>query len=302
MFSRQPFIGHSGDRLSAYCQGELPPGEARSVAQHIEVCESCRRECEEIRLGIALAENLAVLPAPASLWAGVESALGEAKQPTALAAWLAWRPGRAAFAAAALLVLLSAAAIWYTQLRAPVRLVAAASPPSSLEQAALSQHVALTTEGERLDSYSSKPADLRSWVRQQSGLSVGLANLEGTPEAARFQPVGARIIRVGGVQAAVVAYRVDAHHVTIVTARLSDLSDGPAVGMLSKNVSYRDQPAQDLKVLTWGSGGQAYVMVSGLAGFGIQSCFVCHADEEQRRVIRKVKPERSSWWDYGVYP
>ncbi len=302
MFSRPPFSRHSGDLLSAYCQGELPPAEARAVARHLEVCESCRRECEEIRLGIAVAENLAVLPAPASLWAGVESALGAEKQPTALAAWLAWRPGRAAFAAAAMVVLLSAAAVWYTRWRAPVRLVAAASAPSSLEQAALHQHFVLASGGEQLDYFSSQPADLRRWVRQQSGLSAGLANLEGTPEAASFQPVGARIIRVGGVQTAVVAYRVDARHVTIVTARLSDLNDAPAVGMFSKNVSYRDLPEQNLKVLTWGSGGQAYVMVSGLAGFGTQGCFICHADKERRRVIRNVRPERSGWWDYGANP
>ncbi len=301
MFSRLSSLRHPGDRLSAYCQGELPDGEARAVALHIETCGACRREHEEVRLGIALAENLNVVPAPASLWAEVERAMGEEKQPST-PAWLAWRPSPAAFAAVALLMLVSAATVWYTQWRSPVRLVAASTESSSLERAALEQHLALTSGSERLEYYSPQPSDLRRWIRARSGLSAGLANVEGTPEAARFQPVGARIIQVGGVQTAVVAYEVDAHHVTIVTARLSELGDAPGVGWFSKNVSYRDLPAQDLKVLTWGSGGQAYVMVSGLAGFGTQSCFICHADEERRQVIRKVKPERSSWWNYGVKP
>jgi hypothetical protein len=199
-------------------------------------------------------------------------------------------------------MLVMATLIWYTQLRAPVRLIVTAAEPSILERAALEQHLALNSGREQLEYVSSKPADLRRWIRQQSGLSAGLANLEATPDGARFHPVGARIIRVGGVQAAVVAYQVDANHVTIVTARLRDLNDPPGVGWFSKNVSFRDLPAQDLKVLTWGSGGQAYVMVSGLSGFGQQSCFICHADEEHRSKIRNARPERSGWWDYGVKP
>ncbi|MGH9532060.1 MAG: anti-sigma factor family protein [Terriglobales bacterium] len=301
MFNRQSFIRHSGDRLSAYCQGELPAAEARQLGQHLESCENCRQEYEEIRLGIALAENLAAVPAPTALWAGIERVLdkkGPAVSPFGVTGWLT---RRAAFAAAAI-VLLMATLVWYTQLRAPVRLIVAAADPSSLERAALEQHRALNSGSERLEYVSTTPGDLRRWIRQQSGLSAGLANLQGTPDAARFQPVGARIIRVNGVQAAVVAYLVDANHVTIVTARLSDLKDAPGVGWFSKNVSYRDLPAQDLKVLTWGSGGQAYVMVSGLAGFGQQSCFICHADEEHRQKIRNAKPERSSRWEYGVRP
>ncbi len=290
---------HASDRLSAYCQGELPEAEARRLGLHLESCEACRQEYEEIRLGIALAENLTAVPAPASLWKGIESALDK-KQPSAfgLDAWLTRRGALAAAAA----VLVMATLVWYTQFRSPVRLIVTAAEPSSLERAALEQHLVLNSGAERLEYVSSNPADLRRWIRQQSGLSAGLANLEAAPDGARFQPVGARIIQVRGVQAAVVAYRVDANHVTIVTARLSDLADAPGVGWFSKNVSYRDLPAQDLKVLTWGSGGQAYVMVSGLAGFGQQSCFICHADKEHRSKIRNARPERSSWWNYGVNP
>lgn len=302
MFSRQSFSRHSGDRLSPYCEGELPPADARRVAQHLEACDGCRQEYDEVRLGIALAENLAAVPAPASLWAQVERALDKEKPGIPSLGFGAWLARRAAFATVALLVLLGAAVIWYTQFRAPVRLIVDAAAPSSLERAALDQHLALTSGRERLEYFSTTPGDLRRWIRQQSGLSAGLASLEGTPDAARFQPVGARIIHVGGVQAAVVAYRVDANHLTIVTARLRDLEDAPGVGWFSKNVSFREFPAQDLKVLTWGSGGQAYVMVSGLAGFGEQNCFICHADEQHRRLIRNLKPERSSWWNYGVKP
>ncbi len=292
---------HAGERISAYCQGELSSGDIHEIARHLKACEACRREYDEVRLGIALAENLVAVPAPASLWSEVKSALDREKPvalPFGVGGWLTWRTALAA----ATVALVLASVIWYTQLRAPVRLIVAGAEPYSLERAALEQHLALNSGSERLEYLSTAPGDLRQWVRQQSGLSAGLANLVGTADAARFQPVGARIIQVGGMQAAVVAYRVDANHVTIVTARLSDLKDAPSVGWFSKKVSYRDLPARDLKVLTWGSGGQAYVMVSGLAGFGQQSCFICHADEEHRQKIRNARPERSSWWDYGVKP
>jgi anti-sigma factor RsiW len=293
------FSAHVGEQLSAYCQGELHDAEARRLGQHLESCVDCRREYEEVRLGIALAENLTAVPAPDDLWNGIERGLDP--KPAGSPFGLGWLTPRIAFASAAA-VLVMAGLIWYTQFRAPVRLIVTAAEPSSLERAALEQHLALNSGRETLEYVSAKPADLRRWIRQQSGLSAGLANLESTPDGARFHPVGARIIRVGGVQAAVVAYQVDANHVTIVTARLSDLNDAPGVGWFSKNVSFRDLPAQDLKVLTWGSGGQAYVMVSGLSGFGQQSCFICHADEEHRSKIRNARPERSSWWDYGVKP
>ena len=70
------FSKHVTRDISAYCHGELPAEESRRFAEHIIACAKCRREFEEIKLGIKLAEQLPQLPAPESLWKGIEAQLG----------------------------------------------------------------------------------------------------------------------------------------------------------------------------------------------------------------------------------
>lgn len=76
------FGRHVSRELSAYAHGELAESRAREVARHIESCASCRREHEQVALGIRLAEQLPLASAPASLWDGIESALARKAQPS----------------------------------------------------------------------------------------------------------------------------------------------------------------------------------------------------------------------------
>lgn len=69
------FGRHVTKFLSAYAHGELPVGETERVSSHIETCALCRKEFEEIKLGIRLAECLPSATAPDSLWEGIESTL-----------------------------------------------------------------------------------------------------------------------------------------------------------------------------------------------------------------------------------
>lgn len=69
------FSKHVTRDSSAYCHGELPAEESRRFAEHIISCAKCRREFEEIKLGVKLAEQLPQLEAPESLWKGIEARL-----------------------------------------------------------------------------------------------------------------------------------------------------------------------------------------------------------------------------------
>ncbi|HMF58531.1 MAG TPA: FecR domain-containing protein [Pyrinomonadaceae bacterium] len=71
------FGKHVSKKLSAYCNQELSADEAREVAEHVLVCQRCRRELEEVRLGVRLAQTLPVLHAPASLLGEMETHLDE---------------------------------------------------------------------------------------------------------------------------------------------------------------------------------------------------------------------------------
>lgn len=69
------FSNHVTNELSSYCNGELSAEKAREVAEHIISCVRCRSQCEEIKLGAKLAEQLPIETAPVDLWARIESAL-----------------------------------------------------------------------------------------------------------------------------------------------------------------------------------------------------------------------------------
>ena len=104
--------------LSAYCHGEMSLEDSQRVAAHLLVCQRCRKEYEEIKLGIRLAEQLPRISAPESLWNNIESSL--AKQPVQVAQW----PSRSRFTfftgwyrlaavSATLLLVLGIGAAWY---------------------------------------------------------------------------------------------------------------------------------------------------------------------------------------------
>src|SRR5258705_9747344 len=104
------FSKHVTKNLSAYCQGELTPEESRQFAEHLISCSQCRKEFEEIKLGIKLAEQLPQLSAPEHLWTELEPLLHKQTRPqlrpfTSRRPFvLIWQSQFAAIAAAVLLV------------------------------------------------------------------------------------------------------------------------------------------------------------------------------------------------------
>ncbi|MFL6332358.1 MAG: zf-HC2 domain-containing protein [Pyrinomonadaceae bacterium] len=75
------FAKHYKKHLSAYAHGELSPEEAARVVAHLQSCQACRTEFEEIKLGIRLAESLPSVKAPPNLWDAIESALVKETDP-----------------------------------------------------------------------------------------------------------------------------------------------------------------------------------------------------------------------------
>src|SRR5882724_9134156 len=104
------FSKHVTKNLSAYCQGELTPEESRQFAEHLISCSQCRKEFEEIKLGIKLAEQLPQLSAPDYLWTELEPLLhkqtrGQLRPITKRRPFAAaWQTQFAAIAAVVLLV------------------------------------------------------------------------------------------------------------------------------------------------------------------------------------------------------
>ena len=95
-------IGHPSRWIPAYCDGQLPPKKARAIAAHLERCERCRRERDDVRFAAALLREMPIERAPDALWAGIEQHLRE-RETSPSSRWLLRRP---LVAVGALLVLL----------------------------------------------------------------------------------------------------------------------------------------------------------------------------------------------------
>src|SRR5437588_9673005 len=69
------FNNHVIKLLSAYCNGELSSKQSHRVSEHLLACAACRREYEEIKLGVQLAGQLPIASAPAEMWSEIEALL-----------------------------------------------------------------------------------------------------------------------------------------------------------------------------------------------------------------------------------
>jgi hypothetical protein len=69
------FNRHVTKLLSAYFNGELSPDQSGRVAKHLLACDHCRKEHDEIGLGVQLARQLPLASAPAEMWSEIEALL-----------------------------------------------------------------------------------------------------------------------------------------------------------------------------------------------------------------------------------
>ena len=103
---------HPSRWIPAYCDGQLPPKKASAVAAHLERCERCRRECEEVRFAAALLREMPIVPAPDEVWRGIERNL-ERRETSSSS--LSWWSSRCQLVAAGTLLLLVIGGLAYRQ-------------------------------------------------------------------------------------------------------------------------------------------------------------------------------------------
>lgn len=70
---------HYKKELSAYLHHELPKETRQKIAEHLLLCEQCRKEHDQIKLGAALAGKLERGDAPAKVWNEIKDTLDNRK-------------------------------------------------------------------------------------------------------------------------------------------------------------------------------------------------------------------------------
>lgn len=203
------FSQHVSKKLSAYCHGELNDAESRHVAEHLLGCQRCRREFEEIKLGVKLAEQLPRASAPANMWSEIEAALAahtHAALPSALPRSrrpvFTW-PAVAAVCAVLLLALVLGA-VWFFK-RQPVvnapQLAGSDTPPDSAKPLATNPRAEIDRGGKQspVENVNQTPAIKKddkpariTTTTSASGQAWDVARLAGAPK------VGAEHIEESG--------------------------------------------------------------------------------------------------------
>src|SRR5688572_2731821 len=62
---------HVKENISAFLNNELTQTEKKLVAEHIMQCETCRKEHDEGKLGVLLADQLGSADAPEAVWTNI---------------------------------------------------------------------------------------------------------------------------------------------------------------------------------------------------------------------------------------
>ncbi|HSQ19372.1 MAG TPA: zf-HC2 domain-containing protein, partial [Blastocatellia bacterium] len=112
------FKKHVFKKLSAYCNGELGAEESQRLRKHLLDCERCRKEHDEVKLGVSLAQHLPLVSAPAEMWDEIEALLEAGPrrpvfEPSVRPFSFAFKGYRVAAATAAVALIATLGLIWY---------------------------------------------------------------------------------------------------------------------------------------------------------------------------------------------
>jgi anti-sigma factor RsiW len=71
------FTRHVSRQLAAHIDGQLEQKTARRTELHLNHCQGCQEECEQVKRGMTALEHLPLAEAPEAMWFFIESAIPE---------------------------------------------------------------------------------------------------------------------------------------------------------------------------------------------------------------------------------
>lgn len=267
---------HELDRLAAFAEQQLDVEAMAEVERHLIHCGECRAMLADIRRSIALTTELDAVVLPDDIAAAIRARV---IPPRRSRRWLS--------AAAVLLAMLGAGLYW--QINRPwATMRATAAEPTVFEQQGRALHAELAA-GHQLDYAAVDDRDAWNWLAAQHAPIAGLLPAHSPEDRGRYRVIGAAVRSLAGTRASVVAYRIDGKPVTLVLANRREIANAPPAGLLSKTVTHR-RDDNGANVLTWSVGGGTYVMVSELDDHGQRACFVCHTTPKFQSTILSLRP------------
>lgn len=155
-----------------------------------------------------------------------------------------------------------------------------------------------------LDIYSESQQALNEWLKAKSPFSLVLPASPAAPGDERlYRPEGARLVRIGGKNAAFMAYRaqtpklqtsqiqIDPVSLIVIPDSVSVATGG--VEVTFTKVSFHYATVDGYKVVTWSLHGLTYALVSQEDNSTQRSCMVCHSAMGDRDLSQTQTPLRS---------
>ena len=292
-------------RLALHLDDELHNGERRDFEAHLADCAACRHVYENERQELAylraaqplytappelrarvtalLAETPAPVIAPPSLRQRLQQMLTPLEAPA-----FSFRPARM-FAAAAMLLVIGFAGVWSWRFKSAVP-----TTPSEFAQMAVSTHLRRVRGQLPLEINSDSPAAISGWFADKVSFNLKLPNYqEDSGQVRLYNLEGARLVAFRNDYAALVAYQMDKHPITLVVTANAVAMPAGGEEVVSKGLRFHYDTLNGWKVITWADRGLTYALVSDLAGRGQQSCIVCHEGTKDREIIEGLKPGRT---------
>ena len=294
-------------RMAFYLDDELHNGERTDFEAHLQSCAACQQLCEQERLELeSIRATRPLYTAPPELRARMAALLAEAPEPyrapvalrdrlqhmlwPAAQPRLFARPARALAFAAVLLTFCAAGIMtWWLN-----RQIQPASAPSEFAMMAVNTHMRRLRNQLPLEINSTSPSEISNWFAGKVSFDLTLPNFQevsGQDQLYRLE--GARLVGFKNDYAALVAYQMGQHPITLVVT--SNAVALPAGGeeVASKGLRFHYDSLDQLKVITWAHRGLTYALISDLAERGQQSCIVCHEGTKDRDFIEGLKPTQT---------
>ncbi|MBI1762540.1 MAG: hypothetical protein HYR56_13990, partial [Acidobacteria bacterium] len=161
-------------------------------------------------------------------------------------------------------------------------------------QMAVDTHVRRVRGQLPLEIASASPAEISNWFAGKVSFSLKLPNYqEASGQVRLYNLEGARLVGFRNDYAALVAYDMDKHPITLVVTANGVAMPSGGEQVVSKGLRFHYDMLNGWKVITWADRGLTYALVSDLAGRGQQSCIVCHEGTQDREIIEGLKPGRT---------
>jgi hypothetical protein len=145
-----------------------------------------------------------------------------------------------------------------------------------------------------LEIKSTSPGEISNWFAGKVSFELTLPNFQevsGQDQLYRLE--GARLVGFKNDYAALVAYQMGQHPITLVVTSNAVALPSGGEEVTSKGLRFHYDSLDHLKVITWAHRGLTYALISDLAERGQQSCIVCHEGAKDRDFIEGLKPVQS---------